>query len=784
VSRPLLLLAAALAAGAFIGQDCALAQSTALLLLASALLGLALLGPPRSAPAALAAGAVALGAAGAGIERVRYDRAPLRAWVGGPEAPGEPVELEGLAARDARLQDDRTLLTIDVDRARAGGRWRALRGRARIEVAGERAGSLSVLQGERVRVFAQLSLPRGALTPGAFDPVAHAFREGIHAQGFCKSALLVTREPGLYGWLWTRAAARARGWSRRALERAVLPGEERALLLAMVLGDRSGLDPETSDAFRAAGTYHVLAISGAQVALLAAVLVALLRWLRVPPDPLAALVCLALAFYAELVGGDVPVVRAAVMATVLLAGRALSLDADAANLLGLAAALLLVLRPSSIGDLGFQLSFAATLAILLLTPRLLQGVRPLPLRVDLALAGSLAAQLALAPLLAAHFQRLAPAALLLNLAAVPLSGAVLLCGLGVLGAAAAVPLAAPLVGDLAWICAHALLRSADPVRWLPALDVRVSAPPLWAVGVHAYGLLVTARDGLRRAALPLAIGVAGLLAGGTVQADGRLHMTVLDVGQGDAIVLQGPSGRVWVVDTGAAGGRGIDLGEAVVGPYLRVSGVRRIDRLLVTHAHPDHAGGAGFLLRSFVIGEAWEGPAPANDGAYRTFVRAVREAGVARRTVVRGLRETWDGVEVEVLSPWRLPRPPWRVRNDDSVVVRLRYGETTLLLAGDVEAGAESALVEPRALVLKVPHHGSRSSSSPAFLAAVAPRLAVLSAGFRNRHGHPHPEVVERYRRQGIELLRTDVDGSITVSSDGRRVWVRTFRDPRPRPVL
>jgi competence protein ComEC len=436
-----------------------------------------------------------------------------------------------------------------------------------------------------------------------------------------------------------------------------------------------------------------------------------------------------------------------------------------------------------VGDLGFQLSFAATLGILAFTRPLLHGVPSLPLRLDLALAGSLAAQLALLPLLAAQFQRLAPAALLLNLAAVPLSGAVLLAGLGVLAAAAVVPALAGAVGDVAWVLAHALLRSADLVRFLPALDVRVPPPPAWAVGVHVLGLLLLVRGGRRRAALPLAIALAGVVAGRAAPADGRLHMAVLDVGQGDAIVLHGPSGRVWVVDAGAASDRGLNLGESVVGPYLRQSGVRRIDRLLVTHAHPDHAGGAPFLLRSFTVGDAWEGPAPRADATYHQLRAALAASGAARRTVTRGVREGWDGVDVEVLSPARLPRAPWRVRNDDSVVVALRFGETRLLLAGDVEGSAESSMAPWPAAVIKVPHHGSRSSSTPAFVEVVGPRLAVISAGYRNHFGHPHAEVVERYRRLGAEVLRTDVDGAITVSTDGHRLWVQTARDPRERRV-
>ena len=159
----------------------------------------------------------------------------------------------------------------------------------------------------------------------------------------------------------------------------------------------------------------------------------------------------------------------------------------------------------------------------------------------------------------------------------------------------------------------------------------------------------------------------------------------------------------------------------------------------------------------------------------------VLRKAIPRRTVLRGLHETWDGVELDVLWPARLPRAPLRVRNDDSVVVRLRFGDTTLLLSGDIEAEAEAALGGPASTVLKVPHHGSKSSSSAAFLAGVGPRVALLSAGFRNRHGHPHPQVVERYRRRGVELLRTDVDGTLTISSDGRRLWLSSFTAPWER---
>jgi competence protein ComEC len=267
------------------------------------------------------------------------------------------------------------------------------------------------------------------------------------------------------------------------------------------------------------------------------------------------------------------------------------------------------------------------------------------------------------------------------------------------------------------------------------------------------------------------------VAGRSPAADGRAHVTVLDVGQGDSIVVRSPRGRTWVIDAGPAFG-GRDMGESVVAPYLWWMGVRRIDGLVVTHAHPDHGGGVPFLLRALRVGEVLEGVAPARDPAYAALDRALRESGIARRTVRRGFRAEWDGVEVEALAPGGGP-PPWKTRNDDSLVLLIRYGGVSFLLAGDVERAGEARLSTREAFALKVPHHGSRSSSTPGLIASVRPAIAVVSAGYRSRFGHPHPDVVARYQEAGARVLRTDRDGSVTLSTDGRRVWVATYRDDR-----
>jgi competence protein ComEC len=317
-------------------------------------------------------------------------------------------------------------------------------------------------------------------------------------------------------------------------------------------------------------------------------------------------------------------------------------------------------------------------------------------------------------------------------------------------------------------------------RWL---DIRVPSPSFLLLAVHLAGLGLLLR-GRRARGLGLVAASQVALAFGpsTVAADGRLHLAVLNVGEGDSLYLLSPSGRVALVDAGGSRGARFDPGERVVGPELWARGVRRIDVLVLTHAHSDHVGGAPFVLHAFGVGEVWEGPAAFRDPDWRRLDAALRAARAARRAVARGVRMDWAGVGLEVLGPLSPPHPLRRVRNEDSVVLCVRFGEVSFLLAADVEGEAERALALSPTTVVKVPHQGSRTASSPAFVEATRPRVAIVSVG-RNPFGHPQPQVVDRYRSVGALVLRTDRDGTVEVATDGRRVWLRLAGEAAERRI-
>lgn len=630
-------------------------------------------------------------------------------------------------------------------------------------------GNTPVAVGDRVRVRGRvLPLPQ-ARNPGEPDPSRFLYRDRVRA--VLKAERVAVLEASR-GFPLLRAAARVRTALQAVYRRALLPPLD-AMLAGVVLGIPVP-DRELREAFRQSGLVHLLVASGAQLSAVATAAYLVLRRCRRTLRGIGSL--LAVLWFAVVAGWEPSMARAAVMATVAVAAGMLRREPDPATLLAVAAAALAASNPLLLWDVGFQLSFAATGALVFVAPALQSLLRFGPAWVREGVAAATACQLLLFPLLLWHFKQLHPWAVVANLLALPASSFVVPVGLlGGLVGLVWIPLAVPILWSAGAGCAY-LVWVARTVSALPGATAHVAYPELLATVLGVWALLGVAcyrgRLRLPHAALGAAAALAVAVWVRALAPPRYAEVVFLDVGQGDAVVARGPEGHYVVLDGGPE--------PQPLLRYLASLG-GRVDVALLSHAHADHVVGLTHVLRKFGAGVVLDSGYPHPTPAYADFLRTVRERSIPYRVARRGIRvELGREGTLEVLWP---PASLWEGPsgvNENSLVVLLRWGQVRFLFPGDVEAGAEGALVasgqDLRAHVLKVPHQGSRTSSSEAFLRAVAPQVAVLSVGTGNPYGHPHREVLARYARHGISLYRTDRDGAVVVRTDGRALWVQITR--------
>jgi competence protein ComEC len=568
----------------------------------------------------------------------------------------------------------------------------------------------------------------------------------------------------------------------------------RAILLALLLADKSGIETDTMEAFRETGLMHLLAVSGLHVALVGLALFAFLKpilgrlgvsyrraeWTR------AAVTLALLVVYALVTGGSVSVVRAVVMTAVVLVGRAMERRVDTLNALAFAAIGLLVWRPEALFEVGFQLSFGAVAALVTLSPVLNTWVPEAWTRraagrwLVASVVASTAATLGTAPALLVHFGRLPLAGLILNAPAIPLTGAALGSALAAAVTYGVAPGVASLFGAFASAATQGLLVvsawGADALAW-STLDGYLDN--LWVVAamVGAMGAVALARRPVasRRVALAAAaLGVVGL--GASVpEAAPRLDAVFLDVGQGDATLLSLPGGGHVLIDAGVASPYG-DEGARTVVPHLRRYGVRRLDALVLTHADADHIGGAASVLRAVAVGRLVVNGQHGETDLWRETLRIADSLGVPVVAATAGDTLAIDpAVQIRVLGPTR-SRAAGGDANEASVVLHVRYGATRWLLTGDAEHGGEADLVARYgslldADVVKVGHHGSRTSSTPGLVAAAGrPQWAVVSVAARNRYGLPDAEPLMRWHASGAAVVQTADAGAVWLRSDGATI--------------
>ncbi|HEX4596020.1 MAG TPA: ComEC/Rec2 family competence protein [Bryobacteraceae bacterium] len=696
--------------------------------------------------------------------------------------------------------------------------------------------------GQIIELEARVRPIRNFQNPGAFDYEAYSARSDIYWTASMTGGGGVKVLPGRCGSRFQSAIFRLRTAALDRIDRLYAGKPyDTGMMEATLIGESSKLDRIWTEEFRRSGTYHMLVIDGLHITVLAAFLLFLLRICFMPELAALAMTAAGAWLYALVSGCNAPAVRAAGGFTLYLFARYFYRRGRVLNLLAAMAIVYLACDPGQLFEAGFQLSFLAVAAIGALAipvvkatsgpfSRSVFGItevsrdarldpKAAQFRVELRLLAetlyyclripkgcsarglaftarllfyawemaviSTVIQIALALPLAIYFHRISFTGFSANIIVVPLLALVVPVGFVAVFTGWHFP--AILAG---WLLGAGEKVAAWHVRFEP--DWRVPDPPLWLAFAFSAALIALAFAIWRsRQWSWVASGVVAILFGLVFWHPfppdvhrGELELTAIDVGQGDSLLLSFPDGKLMLVDGGGTLSFGqrskprIDIGEDVVSPYLWRRSIRKIDVVVMTHAHDDHAQGLPALIENFHPAELWTGATAASEAWTQVASRA-RLQKVSIMELRAGKSFDFGGAHIEIVSPPPDYEPGASPKNNDSLAMRITYGKRSILLTGDMEKPMEiRALAEGEALradILKVGHHGSNTSSIEPFLDAVSPTFAVISDGFENSFRHPHPQVLARLSAHRATILRTDLVGLTTVRTDGHRVSVETF---------
>jgi competence protein ComEC len=722
------------------------------------------------------------------------------------------ISLEGMIDRPPEHSRGRTQLWIRSQKVILSNRHFPVEGFLLIFLKEE---DPSLRVGDHLRFSCKLYPPHGFHNPGGFSYERHLAFDRIHTIGFLSGEKGLVKMGEGYKNPFFLQMESWRDHIRQFLEREGNPLSS-GISKALVLGEQGDIPEEVKEHFIVTGIAHLLAISGDHLGIVALLSFSLMIWILKRSEFLlltidvkkwaAALTIPCLLVYTLIAGGGISVIRAAIMVITFFFSILFNRQRNLLHTLALAAFLILIFSPPSLFDISFQLSFLAVLSILYLIPRILQGLKqrgifllPNPSRwknfLRYTLLSLLVTGVAICgttPLVAFYFNRFSPIGFFTNLLFIPWVGFIIV-PLNLMASLFSFffsPLATFLIHINDFITL-VLLKVVAFFASIPYASFFVSTPTLFEI-ILFYILLFSVihlRKEKRIRYIFMGLCIVFILdfafwnLKDLFQED--LRLTFIDVGHGDAILIEFPEGKRMLIDGGGLYEDRFDIGKNVIAPFLWKKKIRRIDTLVLTHPDPDHFKGLNFIASQFSIGQFWDNGFQINSEPYLQLKKTLDE----RKIKTRSLNEETplqiiNGVEISILNPPVLNATQRKDRNlldlnNSSLVMKLRFKNVSVLLTGDIGKEAEGRMLRkgcsPRADILKIPHHGSASSSSPLFLERVKPLYAILSVGERNIGKLPHPEVLRRYEQLGSSIFRTDKQGAITVITDGRNIEVKAF---------
>ena len=679
--------------------------------------------------------------------------------------------------------------------------------------------------GKRLTLTGVLSQPQAQRNPGGFDYRAYLARQDIVGIIDAKGLLRIGEQSGFPPLRWIETlriqTEHLIDGIYTAAEQGTPPLEpslHAQLLKGILLGKRSDVPTETLDVFRNSGTFHVLAVSGLHVGLVAMFCYFGFSLFRFPQKILCLLTILAVLIYACLIGFRPSVFRASLMAILFLVATLIDRDADLFNLLAFAALVLLLLNPQQVWDVGFQLSFVAVASIVYFVPKMEKPLRRLWGSSEGSPSGSegsvltkfrnaaikwmmlsylvtLAAQIGTTPLIAFHFYRAYPLGIIVGPFAVGLVSLIVAVGM----ASVCIGFVWLPLAELFGLLNHAIISIFLTLIGMfgQAWGIVKLTPPTLGLFVLYIAIclgLTHWRYVYRqwKVASIVGLSVIAIWVWDTAfQEKGNLlEVITLDVGQGDAAIVRFPDHRTMLIDGGIQRSYfsnqkqkrvEYDVGERIIEPYLDFHGIRKIDMVVLTHPDLDHGGGLAYILQNYKVG--WVlglSDIPIDSETHRRLHTIAKARNIPYTFPYAGEIELTPTATLNLLHPIDAKSTDLldADKNDDSLVMKITYGEIDVLFTGDIGKNAEARLIasgqDLRSEILKVPHHGSRTSSTVPFLDAVQPRYAVFSLGQSNQYQLPHAVVVERYQRRGCPMLRTDQSGAITLRTDGTNCWIHT----------